>query len=268
LQLDALVEILDGKRLVHIHSYRADEILMFVRLSKELGIPVAAFQHVLEGYKVADAMASINAGGSTFSDWWAYKMEVYDAVPGNGVMMHKAGVLTSFNSDSAELHRRLNTEAAKAVKYGGLGEIDALNFVTLNPAKQLRIDTRTGSLDVGKDADFVVWSGHPLSTGTRAEQTWIEGRRYFDLAQDLALRAAAQAERERLLAKALPARLAQLGGGAPGGAPPPPRPPGMALAQADGQSEPAWHEWFDKARAQRGSYNGMNAWYECTEDAR
>jgi imidazolonepropionase-like amidohydrolase len=267
LQMDALVEILDGKRLVHIHSYRADEILMFVRLSKELGIPVAAFQHVLEGYKVADAIASINAGGSTFSDWWAYKMEVYDAVPGNGVMMHKAGVLTSFNSDSAELHRRLNTEAAKAVKYGGLGEVDALNFVTLNPAKQLRIDKRTGSLEVGKDADFVVWSGHPLSTASRAEQTWIEGRRYFDLAQDLALRAAAQSERERLAAKALPARLAQLGGGAPGGAPPP-KPAGTSLALAEGQGDPAWHEWFDKARAQRGSYNGMNAWYECTEDAR
>ena len=270
LQLDALVEILEGKRLVHIHSYRADEILMFVRLSKELGIPVAAFQHVLEGYKVADAIAGINAGGSTFSDWWAYKMEVYDAVPGNGVMMHKAGVLTSFNSDSAELHRRLNTEAAKAVKYGGLGEIDALNFVTLNPAKQLRIDQRTGSLEIGKDADFVVWSGHPLSTATRAEQTWIEGRRYFDLTQDLALRAAAQAERERLLAKALPARLAQLGGAA--GAASAAKPIGMALAQTDGQvdgqGDPAWHQWFDKARAQRGSYNGMNAWYECTEDAR
>ncbi len=264
LQLDALVEVLDGQRLVHIHSYRADEILMFVRLSKELGIPVAAFQHVLEGYKVADAMASINAGGSTFSDWWAYKMEVYDAVPGNGAMMHKAGVLTSFNSDSAELHRRLNTEAAKAVKYGGLGEVEALNFVTLNPAKQLRIAQRTGSLEVGKDADFVVWSGHPLSTATRAEQTWIEGRRYFDLGQDLQLRAAAQTERERLLAKALPARLAQLGGGAP----PPPKPPATTLAQADGQGDPAWHEWFDQARAQRGSYNGMNAWYECTEDAR
>ena len=264
LQLDALVEVLDGQRLVHIHAYRADEILMFVRWSKEMGIPVAAFQHVLEGYKVADAIASINAGGSTFSDWWAYKMEVYDAVPGNGVMMHKAGVLTSFNSDSAELHRRLNTEAAKAVKYGGLGEIDALNFVTLNPAKQLRIAQRTGSLEVGNDADFVVWSGHPLSTASRAEQTWIEGRRYFDLAQDGALRAAAQTERERLLAKALPARLAQMGSGTP----PPPKPPATALAQADGQGDPAWHEWFDQARAQRGSYNGMNAWYECTEDAR
>jgi hypothetical protein len=184
--------------------------------------------------------------------------------------MHRAGVLTSFNSDSAELHRRLNTEAAKAVKYGGLGEIDALNFVTLNPAKQLRIDQRTGSLEVGKDADFVVWSGHPLSTATRAEQTWIEGRRYFDLAQDLSLRAAAQVERERLLAKALPARLAQLGGAA--GTAPAAKPTGIALAQTDGQGdgqgEPAWHHWFDKARAQRGSYNGMNAWYECTEDAR
>jgi hypothetical protein len=153
------------------------------------------------------------------------------------------------------------------VKYGGLGEIDALNFVTMNAAKQLRIDRRTGSLEVGKDADFVVWSGHPLSTATRAEQTWIEGRRYFDLAQDVTLRAAAQSERERLLAKALPARLAQMGGGGPAGAAPS-KPAATALAQADGQGDPAWHEWFDKARAQRSSYNGMNAWYECTEDAR
>jgi hypothetical protein len=135
----------------------------------------------------------------------------------------------------------------------------------MNAAKQLRIDKRTGSLEVGKDADFVVWSGHPLSTATRAEQTWIEGRRYFDLAQDLSLRATAQAERERLLAKALPARLAQLGAT---GAAPPPKPAGSALAQTDAQEDPAWHEWFDRARAQRSSYNGMNAWYECTEDAR
>jgi len=136
---------------------------MFARLAKELAIPVAAFQHVLEGYKVADAIASIGADGSTFSDWWGYKMEVIDAVPSNGVMMHKAGVLTSFNSDSRELHRRLNTEAAKAIKYGGLSETEVLNFVTLNPAKQLRIEQRVGCLEVGKDADFVVWNAHPWS---------------------------------------------------------------------------------------------------------
>ena len=210
LQLETLVEILDRKRVVHIHSYRADEILMFARLSEELGFTVATFQHVLEGYKVADVMARIGAGGSTFSDWWAYKMEVIDAIPTNGAIMQSAGVVTSFNSDSNELARRLNTEAAKAVKYGGMSETDALKLVTINPAKQLRIDTRTGSLEVGKDADFVVWSGSPLSTFSRAEQTWIDGRRYFDLDSDKRLRAEAASERARLVAKALPVLLQAL----------------------------------------------------------
>ena len=268
LQLDALVEVLDGKRLVHIHSYRADEILMFARLARELKIPVAAFQHVLEGYKVADAMAGIGAGGSTFSDWWGYKMEVVDAVPGNGVMMHKAGVLTSFNSDSSELHRRLNTEAAKAVKYGGLGEIEALNFVTMNPARQLRIDGRTGSLEVGKDADFVIWSGHPLSTYTRAEQTWIEGRPYFDLQQDVSMRAAAEAERTRLNAKVLPARAAAVAEAAAR----PPAPPQSTTTPPRPQEghelgSLAWIQMLDRARAHRASYSALDAWYECTEDA-
>ncbi len=150
IRLDATLEILRGDRDVHIHSYRQDEILMFARLAQRLGIRVAAFQHILEGYKVADAMVDINAGGSTFSDWWAYKFEVYDAIPYNGAMMHKAGVLTSFNSDDAELATRMNTEAAKAVKYGGLTEEEALKFVTLNPAIQLGIEDRVGSLEVGK----------------------------------------------------------------------------------------------------------------------
>lgn len=210
LQLDTLVEILERKREVHIHSYRQDEILMFARLAKELGIKVAAFQHVLEGYKVADAIAEIGAGASTFSDWWAYKMEVVDAIPYNGVLMQSAGVLTSFNSDSDELARRMNTEAAKAVKYGGMSESDALALVTINPARQLRIDGRVGSIEPGKDADFVIWNGHPLSSLSRAEQTWIEGRRYFDLASDMALRLEAITERQRLIAKALPLRLAAM----------------------------------------------------------
>ena len=179
LRLEAALEILKGERIVHIHSYRQDEILMFVRLAQEFGFTVGTFQHVLEGYKVADQIAEIGAGGSSFSDWWAYKFEVYDAIPHNGALLHDAGVVTSFNSDDAELARRMNTEAAKAVKYGGVPEEQAILFVTLNPAKQLRIDNRVGSLEPGKDADFVIWSGHPLSTYSRAEQTWIEGVRYF-----------------------------------------------------------------------------------------
>ena len=184
---------------------------MFVRLAQELGFTVGTFQHVLEGYKVADAIAEIGAGGSSFSDWWAYKFEVYDAIPFNGALLHQAGVLTSFNSDSNELATRLNTEAAKAVKYGGLPEEEALKFVTINPAKQLRIDDRVGSLEPGKDADFVIWNGHPLSSFSHAEQTWIDGRKYFDLETDRALQESAIAERERLIARALPERITALG---------------------------------------------------------
>ena len=207
LRLDAALEILDRRRLVHVHSYRQDEILAFIRVAQDFDLDVAAFQHVLEGYKVADAIAELGAGGSTFSDWWAYKFEVYDAIPYNGALMHRAGVVTSFNSDSSELARRLNTEAAKAVKYGGLSEAGALAFVTINPARQLRIDDRVGSLEPGKDADFVIWSGHPLSSFSRAEQTWIEGRKYFDVELDAQMRERIAAERSRLVQKALAARL-------------------------------------------------------------
>ena len=216
LRLDAALEILNGERLVHVHSYRQDEILAFVRLAQDFDLDVAAFQHVLEGYKVAEAIAELGAGGSTFSDWWAYKFEVYDAIPYNGALMHRAGVVTSFNSDSNELARRLNTEAAKAVKYGGVSEAEALAFVTINPAMQLRIDDRVGSLEPDKDADFVIWSGHPLSSFSRAEQTWIEGRKYFDIALDAEMRQQIAAERSRLIQKAL-ATQANGGGGSDGG---------------------------------------------------
>jgi imidazolonepropionase-like amidohydrolase len=281
LQLDALVEILEGKRVVHIHSYRADEILMFARLARELGITVAAFQHVLEGYKVADAIAGIGAGASSFSDWWAYKMEVIDAIPWNGALLHRAGVLTTFNSDSDELARRLNTEAAKAVKYGGLPETDALAFVTINAARQLRIDKRTGSLEPGKDADFVIWSGHPLSTTSVAEQTWIEGRRYFDLGADAAMRESAQRERERLLAKALPARLiavaAMAGRGKGMGEErrgddeddadkPPGTTPPMPFESHGWRADELEHA-LDEAAAWRGSYWSGRTWHECTRDS-
>jgi N-acetylglucosamine-6-phosphate deacetylase len=203
LELDALVEILHGERLVHCHSYRQDEILMLIRLAEQFGFRIGTFQHVLEGYKVADAIAAHGAGASSFSDWWAYKVEVMDAIPYNGAILHDVGAVVSFNSDSNELARRMNTEAAKAVRYGGLSPEEALKFVTLNPARQLRIDDRVGSLEVGKDADFVIWSGDPLSTYTRCEQTWIEGARYFDLETDARLRAEAQSERQRLAQKIL-----------------------------------------------------------------
>jgi imidazolonepropionase-like amidohydrolase len=206
LRLEALVEILDGKRKVHIHSYRQDEILMFARLSQDYGFRVGTFTHILEGYKVADVLAEIGAGASTFADWWAYKMEVYDGIPYNAAMLAKQGVVTSLNSDSDELARRLNVEAAKAVKYGGVDEQAALAMVTANPAAQLGVADRVGSLEAGKDADLVVWSGHPLSSLSRVEATYVDGRRYFSLADDAALRARDAAERERLVAAVLASR--------------------------------------------------------------
>jgi imidazolonepropionase-like amidohydrolase len=206
LELETLLEILRGKRLVHSHSYRQDEILMLVRVAEDFGFRIATFQHVLEGYKVADVLARHGAGASTFSDWWAYKFEVYDAIPYNGALMHGAGVVVSYNSDSSELARRMNTEAAKAVKYGGVSEEEALKFVTLNPAIQLRIDDRVGSLEPGKDADFAIWSGDPLSTLTVCEQTWIDGRKYFDRQEDLEARKEVEKERARLIQKLLAAK--------------------------------------------------------------
>jgi hypothetical protein len=152
---------------------------------------------------VADAIAKHGAGASTFSDWWAYKMEVIDAIPYNGSLMTEVGCVVSFNSDSDELARRMNWEAAKAVRYGGIAPAEALKFVTINPAKQLRIDNRTGSLKQGKDADFVIWSGDPLSTFSKCEQTWIEGAKYFDIEADTAMRVEVDRERQRLIQKIL-----------------------------------------------------------------
>src|SRR5256712_11324651 len=150
LQLEPLVEVLEGKRLVHAHSYRADEILMLIRIADEFGFKIATFQHVLEGYKVAKEIAAHGAGASTFSDWWGYKIEAVDAIPQNAALMTRKGVVVSVNSDSAEHARRLNTEAAKSGEGGGLTDDEALALVTINPAKQLRIDNRVGSLEVGK----------------------------------------------------------------------------------------------------------------------
>lgn len=209
LRLEALAEVVQGKRVVHIHSYRQDEILAFARIAQRFKIqPV--FQHILEGYKVADVLAQIGAGASGFSDWWAYKMEVKDAIPYNAALLQSQGVVASFNSDSDELGRRLNTEAAKAVKYGGMSETEAFNLVTLNPARQMRVADRVGSLESGKDADFVIWSASPLSALARVEQTWIDGRKYFDRDEDLAERTRIQQARDRIIAKALPERIKAL----------------------------------------------------------
>jgi imidazolonepropionase-like amidohydrolase len=180
LELEALAEVLEGKRLIHCHSYRQDEILAFLRTCEDFDVKVGTLQHILEGYKLADVLARHGVGASSFSDWWAYKYEVLDAIPHNGALMHQAGVVVSFNSDDPELARRLNLEAAKAVRYGDVPPAEALKFVTLNPAKQLGIDKWVGSLEVGKDADLAVWSAPPLSSYTRCEQTWIDGRKYFD----------------------------------------------------------------------------------------
>ncbi len=216
LQNETLLEILEGKRLVHSHSYRQDEILMLTRVAEDFGFQIGTFQHVLEGYKVADVLAKHGAGASMFSDWWAYKMEVYDAIPYNGALTYNAHVVTSFNSDSDEQARRLNTEAAKAVKYGGVPPEDALKFVTINPAKQLRIDNRVGSLEPGKDADFVIWSGDPLSTYSICEQTWIDGRKFFDRVEDKSLREEIQKERSTIIQKVVASPPATSGGGPSG----------------------------------------------------
>ena len=202
LELEALAEILDGHRLVHCHSYRQDEILAFLRTMESFGVRVATLQHVLEGYKVADEIARHGAGASAFADWWAYKYEVVDAIPYAGSILHERGALVSFNSDSSDHARRLNLEAAKAVKYGGTPEVDALKFVTLHPARQLGIDGRVGSLVPGKDGDFVLWSGHPLDTRSLCLQTWIEGKRYFDRAREPERVRILSEERNRLVAKA------------------------------------------------------------------
>lgn len=184
LELDALVEILNGQRTIHCHSYVQSEILGLISIADELGFKVGTFQHVLEGYKTAAEIKKHGAMASTFSDWWGYKYEVIDAIPYNAPIMNKVGIVVSFNSDSDELARRLNMEAAKAVKYGGIPQEEAIQFVTINPAKQLGIDKYVGSLEVGKDADFVIWSESPLSSFSKPEQTWIDGRLYFDLKQD------------------------------------------------------------------------------------
>jgi imidazolonepropionase-like amidohydrolase len=201
LRLDPLVEVLEGKRYVHSHCYREDEILMLLRVAKEFGFKVRTLQHVLEGYKVADEIAAAGTGASTFSDWWAYKVEAYDAIPYNAAIMTKRGVVVSINSDDAEEATHLNQEAAKCVKYGGLSHDEALKLVTINPAIQLGIDKRVGSIEAGKDADLVIYNHDPLSAYAVVQKTLIDGRVYFDRQQDIAKRADLEKEKKALLEK-------------------------------------------------------------------
>ncbi len=207
--LEPLVEVLEGKRYVHSHCYRADEILMLLRVAKEFGFKVRTFQHVLEGYKIADEIAASGAGASTFSDWWAYKMEAFDAIPYNAALMTERGVVVSINSDDAEEATHLNQEAAKAMKYGGLSPNEALKLVTLNPAIQLGIDSRVGSIDVGKDADLVIYNHDPLSVYAVAQKTLIDGQVYFDRQHDIAMRPALATEKQVLIDKEKKAAEAQ-----------------------------------------------------------
>ena len=258
LRLEPLLEILQGKRLVHVHSYRADEILMFARLSAEFGFKIGAYQHVLEGYKVAKEINQVGAGASTFADWWAFKVEVIDGIPNNAAMMLRQGVNVSLNSDSQDLGRRLNTEAAKAVRYGNLSETEALQLVTLNPAKQLQIDAEVGSIEVGKSADLVLWNHAPLSTMARADTVWIDGRVYFDRSADQVEQARVDSARAALIQTAMPERL------------------NAAMAPAQKSAAPGvrlnvalqWHttkHWPSIWMAKRGLYHNGEASHFCTD---
>ena len=198
-EMETLVEILNGERFISCHSYVQSEINMLMKVAEKFGFNINTFTHILEGYKVADKMVAHGAGGSTFSDWWAYKYEVNDAIPYNAAIMHNAGVTVAINSDDREMSRRLNQEAAKTVKYGGISELDAWKMVTINPAKLLHIDDRVGSIKVGKDADVVLWSDHPMSIYAKVEKTIIEGKVFFDLAEDAKKRIAIKEEKSKLI---------------------------------------------------------------------
>jgi len=201
LKLEPLVEVLEGKRWVHAHCYRADEMMQLIQLAEEFGFHVRTLQHVLEGYRIADEIAAHGVGASIFSDWWAYKVEAYEAIPYNAALMTRRGVIVSINSDDANEARHLNQEAAKTMKYGGLTENEAIRLVTINPAIQLGIDKRVGSLEVGKDADLVVYNHDPLSVYAVAQKVFIDGHLYFDREKDLAMRAENEKERKALMEK-------------------------------------------------------------------
>jgi imidazolonepropionase-like amidohydrolase len=198
LELEPLVEVLDGKRLVHAHSYSANEMLMLMNVAKEFGFKVATLQHCLEAFKIASEIAAAGTGCSTFADSWSYKIEAYDANPYNVAILIRHGVLTTINSDSDERARRLNLDAAKMMRYGGITEDEALKIITYNGAAQLGIEKKVGSLEVGKDADVVIWSGDPLSVYSSAETTFIDGEIFFDKKKDLAMRDQMTKERAAL----------------------------------------------------------------------
>ena len=206
IEMETLVEILEGERFISCHSYVQSEINMLMKVAERFGFRINTFTHILEGYKVADKMEEHGVGGSTFSDWWAYKFEVNDAIPYNGAIMHNQGVTVAFNSDDAEMSRRLNQEAAKAVKYGGVSEEDAWKFVTLNPAKLLHIDDKVGSVKVGKSADLVLWNDHPMSIYAVAEKTMIEGVFYYDLERATNQLDAIEEERNLLIQQMITAK--------------------------------------------------------------
>jgi imidazolonepropionase-like amidohydrolase len=199
IELDVLAEILNKERFISCHSYVQSEINMLMKVTDQFNFNVNTFTHILEGYKVADKMKEHGVGASTFSDWWAYKFEVNDAIPYNAAIMHNVGIVTAINSDDAEMSRRLNQEAAKAIKYGGVSEEEAWKMVTLNPAKLLHLDDKVGSLKVGKDADVVLWSDHPLSVYAKAEKTIIEGATYFDINRDAIMQDQIQKEKSELI---------------------------------------------------------------------
>lgn len=206
IEMETVLEILNGERHITAHSYVQSEINMLMKVAEQYGFNVNTFTHILEGYKLADKMAAHGAGGSTFSDWWAYKYEVKDAIPQNAAIMHEAGVTVAINSDDAEMSRRLNQEAAKSVKYGGISEEEAWKFVTLNPAKLLHIDDRVGSIKEGKDADLVLWNDHPMSVYAKPEKTLIEGVVYFDLERDKELRQKIDRQKNELTTQMLKAK--------------------------------------------------------------
>ncbi|WP_347174987.1 amidohydrolase family protein [Polaribacter uvawellassae] len=199
LELETLAEILNKERFITCHSYVQSEINMLMKVADKFNFNINTFTHILEGYKVADKMKDHGVGASTFSDWWAYKYEVNDAIPFNAAIMNNVGITVAINSDDREMSRRLNQEAAKTIKYGGMTELEAWKMVTINPAKLLHLDDRVGSIKVGKDADVVLWTDHPMSIYAKAQTTIIEGRVYFDIDQDLAKRAAIKKERSLLM---------------------------------------------------------------------
>jgi hypothetical protein len=211
LDLEAVLEILKGSRHITCHSYVQSELTMLMHVADSMGFKVNTFTHILEGYKVADAMKAHGIGGSTFSDWWAYKYEVKDAIPYNAAIMMRMGIVVAINSDDAEMARRLNQEAAKGIKYGGMTEVESFKMVTLNPAKLLHLDQRMGSIKVGKDADVVLWNNNPTSIYAKPEKTIVDGKVMYDINEDVKLRQEMVKEKARIIQK----MIAEKNGGAP-----------------------------------------------------